>query len=158
MSSFQRWSLLFLRLALGSLFFYAGITKVLDPNWSAAGYLGAAKTFSGFYQWLAFPALLPFTNFVNEWGLALIGLSLILGVFVRLSSLLGALLMLLYYLPILDFPYPNPHSLIVDEHIVYIMGFFVLASFRAGRVFGLERWCSGLPLCARFPKLRALLG
>src|SRR3989338_7903508 len=144
-------SLLLLRLSLGSLFFYAGITKVLDPNWSAAFYLKGAKTFPAFYQWFLDPSILPSINLINEWGLTLIGLSLILGILVRVSSIGGILLMLLYYFPILDGVYPNAHSLIVDEHIVYASALFVLATFRAGRVFGLEKWCSNLPICARFP-------
>ena len=131
---------------------------MLDPTWSAAGYLKGAKTFTSFYQWLTTPNVLPFINFINEWGLTLLGAALILGVFVRLGSLLGSVLMLLYYLPILQFPYPNPHSFLVDEHIIYIFALFVLASVRAGRVWGLENWCSSLPICSKFPKLRKWLG
>jgi len=147
-----------LRLSLGWLFFYAGITKVLNPAWSAAGYLKGAKTFVEFYQWLASPGILPAVDFVNEWGLTLLGLSLIFGVFVQLSSILGAVLMLLYYLPILDFPYPNPYSYLVDEHIIYALVLLLFASLRAGRVWGLENWCSNLPICSKFPRLRKWLG
>lgn len=118
--------------------FYAGITKVLSPQgFSAAGYLTGAKTFHGFYQALLQPSILPFINFVNEWGLTLLGVSLILGVFVRISAPLGALLMLLYYFPILDGLYPNAHSLIVDEHIIYAAALLVLAAYNAGSVWGL---------------------
>lgn len=138
--------------------FYAGITKVLNPEWSSAGYLQGAKTFSGFFQWFLQPGILPVVNFVNEWGLTLLGISLLLGVFVRLSSLLGVLLMLLYYFPILDFPYPNPHSYIVDEHIIYAFVLLFFAAVRPGRVWGLENWCANLPICSRFPRLRAWLG
>ena len=147
-----------LRVSLGWMFFYAGITKVINPAWSAEGYLNGAKTFAGFYHWLASPGILPVTNFVNEWGLTLLGVSLVLGIFVRLSSTLGAFLMLLFYLPILQFPYPNAHSFIVDEHIIYIFALLSLGSIRAGRVLGLEKWCSDLPVCSKFPKLRDWLG
>ncbi|MEK7636361.1 MAG: DoxX family membrane protein [Patescibacteria group bacterium] len=157
MTFFQKISLFLARVSIGWLFFYAGITKVLNPEWSAAGYLRGAKTFTDFYQWLATPGVLPFVNFVNEWGLTLLGVSLIAGVFVRLSSFLAALLMLLYYLPMLNFPYPNSYSFIVDEHIIYISALLLLASFRAGRVWGLENWCSNLPICSRFPRLREWL-
>ena len=158
MFQFQKISLFFLRISLGWLFFWAGITKVLDPTWSAAGYLKGAKTFTGFYQWLTTPDVLPFINLINEWGLTLLGIALILGVFVRLGSFSGMLLMFLYYLPILEFPYPNPHSFLVDEHIIYIFALLVLAGARAGRIWGLENWCSSLPICSNFPKLRKLLG
>jgi thiosulfate dehydrogenase [quinone] large subunit len=151
-------SLLLLRLSLGSLFFYAGVTKLLDPSWSAAFYLRGAKTFSSFYAYLSQPDILPFINTLNEWGLALIGLSLILGIFVRVSSIAGAALMLLYYFPILDGVYPNPHSLIVDEHVIYAAALLLLQALRAGRVFGLEKLLASLPFFSRHPKLLALIG
>lgn len=138
MNKYQKIFLFLTRITLGWMFFYAGITKILNPEWSAEGYLKGAKTFSGFYLWLTQPALLPWTNLINEWGLTLLGVSLILGIFVRLSSVLGAVLMILYYLPALDFPYPNTHSYIVDEHIIYIFILLFLGSLRAGKIWGLD--------------------
>lgn len=158
MTRAQSISLALLRIAMGVYFFYAGFVKVMNPEWSAAGYLKNAKTFSEFYASLADPMTLPIINFVNEWGLTLLGVALILGIGVRLAGLLGAALMVLYYFPALDFPYIAPYSFIVDEHIIYALALIVLASFRAGRVWGLERWCANLPICARYPRLRALIG
>ncbi len=157
MTKFEKLSLFILRVALGWLFFYAGLTKVLDQSWTAAGYIKSAKLFAGFYNWLASPSVLPVVNFLNEWGLTLLGVSLILGIGVRLSSVLGAALMLLYYLP-LGFPYPNPYSLVVDEHIIYAAVLLYFAVVRAGRVWGLENWCSNLPLCSKFPGWRKWIG
>lgn len=154
----ERIYIFLLRISLGVLFFYAGITKVLNPNWSAAGYLKGAKTFSEFYNFLLDPNILPIINFVNEWGLTLLGLSLVLGIFVRLSSWLGALLMLLYYIPVLNFPYVGTNSFLVDQHIIFILVLLLLGSARAGRFLGLENWCSTLPICSRYPILRELLG
>ena len=158
MTQFQKISFFLLRVSIGWLMFYAGITKILNPNWSSVGYLQNAKTFVGFYQWLASPGILPVVNFLNEWGLTLLGISLILGIFVRLSSILGIALMILYYLPILQFPYPSPYSFLIDEHIIYALIFLLFALFRAGRIWGLENWCSNLPICSKFPKLRSCLG
>src|SRR3989344_2924343 len=93
----QKLSLFLLRVSVGWLMFYAGITKTLNPEWSAEGYLRSAKTFSGFYTMLADSSFLPLINFVNEWGLTFLGASLILGIFVRLASIGGIVLMLLYY-------------------------------------------------------------
>ena len=148
MNSYGRLSLFLLRISLGWMFFYAGITKVLDPAWSAEGYLKGAKLFAPFYDWLLQPGLLPVTNFVNEWGLTLLGVSLILGIGVRLSSCLGALLMLLYYIP-LGFPHPNPNSYIVDQHVIYIFSLLVLGGFHAGRYWGLGN---------KFPRLNGWIG
>ena len=157
-SRFQKVSLLLLRLSLGWLFFYSGLTKILDPDWTSAGYLAGAKTFTGFYTWLSSPDIIIVTNFLNEWGQLLIGIALILGIFTRFASIMGVLLMALYYLPILNFPYPNAHAFIVDEHVIYAFALLVLASFRAGRTFGLENWCAKLPICSRFPRLSNWLG
>ena len=143
---------------MGWYFFYAGIVKVLNPNWSAAGFLNNAKTFPEFYAWFAEPSILPFTNLLNEWGLTFIGVALILGVSVRLASVLGVAMMLLYYFPALQLPYAGDHAYIIDDHIIYALLLLYLAAARAGRVWGLERWCSNLPICARFPALRRLLG
>lgn len=154
----QRTYTFLLRIALGIFFFNAGITKVLNPAWSAAGYLKGAKTLPEFYQFLTTSDILPVINFVNEWGLTLLGVSLLLGIFVRLSSLLGALLMLLYYIPILNFPNVGTNSFLVDQHIIYIFSLLLLGSLKAGRYLGLDEWCSNLPICSRYPKLRQLLG
>lgn len=139
--------------------FYAGITKVLNPAWSAEGYLSGAKTFSAFYAWFSQPSILPIINFLNEWGLTFLGISLILGVFVRLSSIGGIALMLLYYFPVLEFPYiPGAHAFIIDEHIIYAVVILFLAASKSGRFWGLENWCSNLPICAKYPKFREWLG
>lgn len=158
MNKLQKISIFLLRISMGWMMFYAGITKVLNPNWSAAFYLKDAKTFPDFYNWFLQPSILPITNFLNEWGLTLIGAFIILGIFVRLSSIGGLLLMMLYYFPILQFPYPNPHSFIVDEHIIYAVVLLFFAATRAGRAWGLESWCSNLAICSKYPTLRRLLG
>ena len=153
----QKISLFLLRISMGWLMFYAGITKLLNPNFSAAGYLKGAKTFSGFYNALLSPSVLPAINFINEWGLTLLGVSLILGIGVRLSSVLGAALMILYYFPVLDFPFVA-HSYIVDEHIIYALILVFFASVKAGRIWGLENWCANLPICKKFPTLHKFIG
>jgi thiosulfate dehydrogenase [quinone] large subunit len=158
MTKYQQLTIFLIRISLGWIFFYAGITKVINPNWSAAGYLNGAKTFPEFYHWLASPGVLPITKFLNEWGLTLIGLSLILGLFMRLSSVLGAAMMLLYYFPVLTFPKVGANAYLVDEHIVYALVLLFLGAIKAGRVWGLENWCASLPICSRYPKLRNLLG
>jgi thiosulfate dehydrogenase [quinone] large subunit len=142
MTKYQQYALFTLRIVLGWLYFYAGITKVLDPSWSAAGYLKGAKDFAVLYQWMLDPAMLSVVNFLNEWGLLLLGVSLLIGSFVRYSALAGIGLMALYYLVILDFPYPNTHALIVDEHIVYIVALALLIAFDAGKVWGFDGWWS----------------
>ena len=91
------------RLAIGWHFLYEGISKILVPNWSAAGYLAnATGPFAGFYQWMAASeGLMKIIDPLNMAALVLIGLGLFLGVFIRLSSISGVILLMLYY-----FAYP----------------------------------------------------
>lgn len=131
-------SLVALRVAMGWLLFYAGVTKIINPAWSAAGYLKGAKTFTGIYGWFASPGNIGWVNFLNEWGLTLIGLALIFGILTRYASWAGVLLMVLYYFPILDFPYAGEHSYIIDEHIVYALVLIFFAAADAGKYWGLD--------------------
>lgn len=135
---YETW-LVILRVAMGWLFFYAGITKVVDSEWSAESYLNSASTFSGFYEWLAMPSNIGWVNILNEWGLTLIGLSLIFGLFVRYSSVLGALMMLMYYFPALEFPYIGEHSFLINDHIIYALTLALLFALNAGRYLGLDQ-------------------
>lgn len=91
------------RVAIGWHFLYEGISKLLAPNWSAAGYLAnATGPFAGFYQWLAASeVIMKIIDPLNMAGLILIGLGLFLGLFIRLSSVSGMILLMLYY-----FAYP----------------------------------------------------
>jgi len=144
-------SFLFLRLALGWFYFYAGITKVLNPSWSAKEYLEGAKNFVSFYGWLGSDEILPIVNFLNEWGLTLLGISLIFGIFVRLSSFLGAVLMLLYYF-VLPFPKPNPYTFIVDDHIIYAFILILFVVVKAGRFYGFDSYLSQKTWYKKFEK------
>lgn len=157
MTKFQKISLFTLRVTLGWMFFYAGITKVVDPAWSSAGYLKGAKTAVWLFEFFSRPDILPTIDFLNKWGLTLLGISLILGAAVRLSSVLGVFLMVLYYLPILDFPYPNPHAYIVDEHIIYMTALIFMTAVKGGRAWGLDAICGKLPICSKFPKIHNFL-
>jgi len=134
----QKVSLFLLRVGLGWYFLYAGITKILDPMWSAAGYLNGAQSFKSLFAWFASPANIGWINFVNEWGLTLVGIALILGLWVRWASVAGVVLMVLYWLPVLSFPYAGEHAYIIDDHIIYLFGFLVLMYFDSGKYWGLD--------------------
>ncbi len=158
MSKPQRASVFILRIVMGWFYLYAGISHILDAKFSAAGYVSGAKSFVMLYQLFLNPQVLPVVDFMVKWGLTMLGVSLILGLFVRLSSYLGMLLMFLFYLPVLNFPMVGTHSYLVDEHIIYMAGLLVLASFRAGHVWGLDKWFCSLPFWSKFPRLHAWLG
>ena len=137
--AYKKWSILALRLALGWLLLYAAYEKFTTPGgFSAREYLIHASTFSGFYTWLSSPGILPIVNLLNMWGQAALGVALILGFKVKYAARLAALMMILYYFPVLKFPYPGTHALIVDDHIIYAAGYLVLDAFSAGKAFGMD--------------------
>ena len=120
-----------LRIVLGVVFLYAGITKFGD--WSAAGYLaGATGPFADFFQSLAGNVIV---DALNVWGALLIGLGLMTGLLVRPASFFGIVLMLLYYFA--GFESNTAHGLI-DEHIIYSLILVVFMAGGAGHVFGLD--------------------
>jgi len=87
------------RVAIGWHFLYEGISKLVAGNWSAAGYLSSSTgLFSGFYQWMGgSEGIMSVIDPVNIAGLILIGLGLTLGLAIRLSSIAGIALLILYY-------------------------------------------------------------
>ena len=108
-----------IRVAVGWHFLYEGCIKLFAAEWSAASYLNNTYGFfSGFYHWLAAsPGQLAVVDFLNIWGLILIGIALFIGIFVRWASLAGALLLALYY-----FAYPPfGITLLTGDGTVYII-------------------------------------
>ncbi len=91
------------RVVIGWHFLYEGLSKMIMGNWSAYGYLSNARgPFAGFYQSLASSEVsMNIIDPLNMAGLVLIGLGLFLGVMIRLSSISGVFMLMLYY-----FAYP----------------------------------------------------
>ena len=80
-----------LRVLVGWHFLYEGIAKLTSSSWSAAGYLKQARgPFADLFKWLASqPNLLANADLITMWGLTIVGVLLILGLFTRLASLGG---------------------------------------------------------------------
>jgi len=89
-----------LRILVGWHFLYEGISKLGLPGWSSSAYLMQSKwMLSGFFHWIiAHPTALAVTDFLNIWGLILIGLGLFLGMLTRAASISGIFLLLIYYI------------------------------------------------------------
>lgn len=134
-----------LRLALGWLYLYAGLTKVMNPSWTSKAYLEGATTMHGFYAWLTSPGIMQAVDFLNTWGLTLLGVSLILGIGMKVSTRLGAVLMALYYIPILAFPMVGAHSFLVDEHVIYALALLWLGVSPDARQWSLAASTKRLP-------------
>jgi thiosulfate dehydrogenase (quinone) large subunit len=145
LTRFQTITLVAMRMVIGWHFLYEGLAKWLKGNWSAYSFLMESKwIFSGFFRWLATtPSVLAVVNTLNIWGLILIGLGLILGLFTRTAAGAGILLIMLYYFcnpPFVGLFYSIPvegNNLIVNKNIIELAGLLVLIAMPTGNVAGL---------------------
>jgi thiosulfate dehydrogenase [quinone] large subunit len=147
LSNAQVTALLILRVVIGWHFLYEGITKLLNPNWTSVGYLMDSKGFlSGFYHSLAAsPKLLPVIDALNEWGLVLIGVALIMGLLTRWAIYGGMLLLAMYYFshpPFIGLTYALPSEgsyLFIDKVVIEFFAMWVLSLFPTGKIIGFDR-------------------
>ena len=143
-SIIQLTGLILLRMAIGWHFLYEGIAKLMMPGWSAASYLDLSRwIFRDVFGWLAAnPAAMELVDFLNIWGLILIGLGLMVGFFARIASMSGMALILLYYVahpPFsgLGFDFPaEGHYLIIDKSLVEFCALGILVVFPTGSAKG----------------------
>ncbi len=138
--------LVLLRMAIGWHFLYEGLAKLATPGWSAEGYLlNSTWILGGIFHWMATtPSILAIVNFLNVWGLILIGLGLMLGLFTRVAAIAGTALLLMYY-----FAYPpfihtfQPTGgqaifMIVNLNLIEAFALLALASTNLSRKYGLD--------------------
>jgi thiosulfate dehydrogenase [quinone] large subunit len=89
------------------------------------------------------PGIASVTTLLVSWGHLLIGLSLLAGLLVRVSSLFGVALMILYWMAHMDFPYiSDTNNFLVDEHVVNALVLALLIATRAGHLRGLDGWAA----------------
>jgi len=141
-----------MRVVVGWHFLYEGIAKLTSPSWSAAGYLKQARgPFADLFKGLASqPNLLDNANLITMWGLTIVGVLLILGLFTRLASLAGIGFIVLFYLanpPFIGYFYSLPTEgsyLIVNKNLVELCALVVILVTGSGRFAGLDRILHGL--------------
>ena len=149
----QRWptaalmGIVLLRIAIGWHFLYEGLTKLFDPSWTAAGYLRSSQwLLADPFHWMAnTPSVLTWVNLLNIWGLLLIGLGLMLGIFTRVASLAGIFLLGLYYVahpPLVGMEQAIAEGsyLIVNKNVVEMIALLVLAIAPPSGFAGLGRY------------------
>ena len=157
-SKIERALILYFRLAMAWTFLYAASHQVFDPSFTVVGFLDSTKTFHGLFSLFTTPTLAPITTFLVEYGHLLIGLSLLVGLFVRVSACFGVALMVIYWMAHMDFPYiSNPNNFILDEHLVYAGVLIFLVVKHAGHVFGLDAVAEKLAFFDEHPGLRPLV-
>ena len=144
----QLYFLVALRIIIGWHFLYEGISKLLTPNWTSAGFLSLSNwIFAPLFHWIAeTPNVLQIVDFLNIWGLIFIGAGLFLGLFTRVAIFSGITLLTMYYLanpPFvgLDFGVPTEGSyLIVNKNLIEIVALIVLALFPTWKSVGLDKF------------------
>ena len=146
-SGWQLWSLVILRVAIGWHFLYEGLVKLMNPNWSSLAYLMDSEgLFAGMFHNLAGnPGLLNVMDFLNVWGLILIGAGLIAGLFTRVAAMAGMVLLGFYYLShpaIIGASYAIPSEgsyLWVNKNLIELLTLWVITLFPTWKVIGLDR-------------------
>jgi thiosulfate dehydrogenase [quinone] large subunit len=157
-TSAERALIVFFRLTMAWTFLYAASHQVFVPGWSVAGFLNGTKTFHHIYANFTGPVVAPVLSFLVAYGHLLIGLSLLVGLMVRVSAAFGIALMLLYWTAHMDFPYiSNANNFIVDDHVVYAGVLAYLIVKRAGHVWGLDGWAEKLDFFKQHPGLKPLV-
>ena len=93
------WFFTVIRITIGWHFLYEGIAKIIATSWSSAPYLAGSKwIFSSLFHSMAeSAAIIGIVDFLNIWGMILVGLGLIFGLFTQWASAGGALMLLFYF-------------------------------------------------------------
>lgn len=134
-----------LRIAIGWHFLYEGLTKLVDPAWTAAGYLQSATgPLAGLFQAMGnSEGMLSIVNVVNTWALILIGLGLFLGLFTRIAQLAGIILLFTYYIshpPMFTEPgfAREGAYFIISKDLLEMIALLMLMFFPTGKFLGID--------------------
>jgi len=157
-STFEKTLVLYLRFLMAWTFLYAASHQVFVPSFTVVGFLKTTKTFHDQFAFFTTPTMAPITTFLVEYGHLAIGLSLLTGLMVRVSAAFGVLLMGIYWMAHMEWPFvENTNNLIFDYHAVYAGVLVYLIYKHAGHVFGLDAWAANLTLVRQNPGLQPLV-
>lgn len=140
-----RWMLTILRIVIGWHFLFEGISKLFNPGWSSTSYLLDSKwLFSGFFHSITSNATtLGIVDFLNIWGLILIGICLFVGFFTRFAGISGTLLLLLYYVanpPFVESSFPSTsHFYIINYNLIEAIVLIIIASLPKDYLYSIQR-------------------
>lgn len=155
-SNLEKGLLVFLRAAMGWTFFYAGVTQVIQAHFSIAGFVLHAKTAHFVLSWLGQPSIAAIVSPVIKWGHVLIGLSLLTGCLIRISSPVAIFLLTIYYFGHMNWPYVENHTnFIMDFHLVYDAVLIYLMQKRAGQIWGIDGLLKKTSFISNSPALKA---
>jgi len=156
-SAAERTLIVVFRLLMAWTFIYAASHQAF-VEFSVVGFLNSTKTFHKFFAIFTGPSIAPVVSFMVAWGHLAIGLSLLVGLMVRVSSLFGIALLMMYWMAHMDWPFiENTNNFIVDYHIVYSVVLVYLIVKHAGHVWGLDAWAAKLAVVRDHPGLKPLV-
>ncbi|MDD3490508.1 MAG: DoxX family protein [Bacteroidia bacterium] len=143
----QLFALVALRVLIGWYFLYEGLVKFLNPNWTSLGYLKDSQGFlSPVFNFITeHEFLMSLADNLNIYGLTIIGLLLIVGLFTKAAGFGAISLLSLYYLshpPLLNVVYMLPTEgsyLWIDKNIIMLCAVVVLILFPTSTQIGLDR-------------------
>jgi thiosulfate dehydrogenase [quinone] large subunit len=154
LSRTQQAALVLLRTLIGWHFLYEGLVKLVWPAWTRAGvplarfssaaYLRSSTgPFADLFRAFADASWLPWVDLLMTWGLVLVGLGLMLGLFTQLACAGALALLTLFYLSWLPTrgiyePGAEGNYLLVNKNLVEAAAVFVVLAFRTGRIAGLD--------------------
>ena len=142
-----QWLLTFVRIIIGWHFLYEGISKIITAGWSSAPYLAGSKwIFAPVFTALAnSPSAVSVIDFINIWGMILVGLGLILGLFTRWASLGGSLMLFFYFIaypPVPGYMFGVPVEgsyLWVNRNLIELFALSVFIFISPASHFSLDR-------------------
>ena len=150
-----------LRIGLGIIFLWAFLDKLFGLGFATASensWIAGGSPTSGFLTYgtkgplASFFQSLAGSNFV-DWlfmlGLLFIGLTLLLGIFVRIGSIAGAVSLFLIWLSVLP-PQNNPF---LDDHLIYLAVLIGFIFVHAGRYWGFGTWWQHHKIVKKYPIL-----
>jgi len=135
-----------LRLFIGWHFLYEGISKVFNPTWTSAWYLLDAQWWFGsiFRAIPESPVLLEIVDFLNIWGLIIVGITLLFGIFTRFGAIAGAALLFMYYISNPPFYGVKPGNfiegnyLIINKNLIELVSLIVISILPSSIFYSLD--------------------
>ena len=108
-------------------------------HFSIVPFLSHTKTFHGFFAVFTSPGIAALVGVLVSWGQALIGISLFFGALVPVSAPFGILLMVLFWLAHMDWPFNDGSFYVFVGPGLAVAGIVLLLLIkRAGHVVGLD--------------------
>ena len=133
-----------LRVLIGWHFLYEGIMKMYNPDWTAFGYLASAQgPLKPIFSMMANGSIIGWVDTLNMLALVIVGITLLLGIFERIGSVIGIGLLGMYYLAHPPFPGFTQLNVegnywLVNKNLIELVALVLIYHMPTGYRFGLD--------------------